>query len=96
MTSTIEQFRRDIDSGLTADKTSVIDPAAAPLGADEEAAGTPLSAQVITDTHEHELALGREVLAQRRGYLEAALVVLLTLIVTCALVALTSSWHHWL
>lgn len=42
-TRTIEQLRHDIDSGRTADKVAVGDPAAAPLGADDEAAGTPVS-----------------------------------------------------
>jgi hypothetical protein len=40
---TIEQLRHDIDSGRTGDKVAVGDPAAAPLGADDEAAGTPVS-----------------------------------------------------
>jgi hypothetical protein len=40
--STIEQLRDDIDHGRTCDKVDALDPAVAPLGADEEAAGTPL------------------------------------------------------
>jgi hypothetical protein len=35
------QLKHDIDSGRTGDKIPVFDPAAAPLGTDEEAAGTP-------------------------------------------------------
>ena len=35
------QLRRDIDSGTTGDKVGWPDPAAAPLGTDDEAAGTP-------------------------------------------------------
>jgi hypothetical protein len=38
---TIEQLRRDIDRGMAADKVRLTDPAAAPLGTDDEAAGTP-------------------------------------------------------
>jgi hypothetical protein len=34
----IEQLRRQIDSGKTGDKIAVMDPAAAPLGSDDEAA----------------------------------------------------------
>ena len=41
--SAVERLRTDIDSGRTHDKVSGPDPAAAPLGADEEAAGTPIS-----------------------------------------------------
>lgn len=37
--STSAQLRRDIESGQTGDKVAVIDPAAAPLGTDDEAAG---------------------------------------------------------
>jgi hypothetical protein len=39
--STVEQLRDDIDHGRTCDKIDAPDPAVAPLGADEEAAGTP-------------------------------------------------------
>jgi len=41
--STADQLRRDIDRGRTGDKVSWPDPASAPLGTDEEAAGTPLA-----------------------------------------------------
>jgi hypothetical protein len=37
--SRVEQLRADIDSGRTGDKVAHPDPAAAPLGADDEAAG---------------------------------------------------------
>ena len=40
---TVDQLRADIDHGHTGDKVAGSDPAAAPLGADEEAAGTPVS-----------------------------------------------------
>lgn len=39
--TTAERLRHDIDSGRTRDKVSGPDPAAAPLGTDAEAAGTP-------------------------------------------------------
>jgi hypothetical protein len=39
-----DQLRSAIDSGGTGDKVAFPDPAAAPLGTDEEAAGTPVSA----------------------------------------------------
>jgi hypothetical protein len=38
---TVEQIRRDVDTGRSGDKHAYPDPAAAPLGADEEAAGSP-------------------------------------------------------
>jgi hypothetical protein len=40
---TVDQLRADIDHRRTGDKVAGSDPAAAPLGADEEAAGTPVS-----------------------------------------------------
>jgi hypothetical protein len=41
--STADQLRHDIDRGRTGDKISWPDPASAPLGTDEEAAGTSLA-----------------------------------------------------
>jgi hypothetical protein len=46
--STTEQLRADIDSGRTGDKVPGLDPAAAPLGTDEEAAGTPVRGGAVT------------------------------------------------
>jgi|GEM_PF-3134137 len=44
---TTEQLRRDIDSGRTGDKAPGLDPAAAPLGTDEEAGGAgPTAAEI--------------------------------------------------
>ncbi len=45
--STPAQLRADIDAGKTGDKVAWPDPAAAPLGTDEEAADTPLSPQAV-------------------------------------------------
>lgn len=45
--ATVAQLKNDIDSGRTGDKTGGFDPAAAPLGTDDEAAGTPPSPEVI-------------------------------------------------
>jgi hypothetical protein len=44
---TSAQLRNQIDSGRTGDKVGGFDPAAAPLGSDDEAAGTPPSPQAI-------------------------------------------------
>jgi hypothetical protein len=51
---TAAKLRSDIDSGRTGDKVRAPDPAAAPLGADEEAAGTPLSRAVIAQARQTE------------------------------------------
>ncbi|MBS7539496.1 hypothetical protein [Ancylobacter lacus] len=44
---TVDRLRHDIDRGLTGDKVPFPDPAAAPLGTDDEAAGTPASPEAI-------------------------------------------------
>jgi len=43
-TPTTDQIREAIDSGSTGEKVGMPDPAAAPLGTDAEAAGTPPTA----------------------------------------------------
>jgi hypothetical protein len=51
-----DQLRDDIDRGRTGEKVNFSDPAAAPLGTDEEAAGTPLDATVVAMVRDRELA----------------------------------------
>jgi hypothetical protein len=41
------KLKRDIDTGRTRDKVPFPDPAAAPLGTDDEAAGTPPSPEAV-------------------------------------------------
>lgn len=53
--TTVEQLRRDIDRGVTHDKVPGSDPAAAPLGADEEAAGTPPPSGAVATDREWQL-----------------------------------------
>lgn len=45
--ATTDQLRDDIQSGRTGDKVPGFDPAAAPLGTDDEAAGAPPSPQTV-------------------------------------------------
>ena len=52
--SNLTQLRRDITSGATGDKVPVIDPAATPLGTDDEAAGAPPSPEMIAAVRRHE------------------------------------------
>jgi hypothetical protein len=63
----IDQLRDDIDRGRTGEKVDGSDPAAAPLGTDEEAAGTPLSASVIAQTRDRELSRPRQPPQHRHG-----------------------------
>jgi hypothetical protein len=52
--ATVEQLRGDIDSGATGDKVPVLDPAAAPLGTDAEAAGVPVRPATVVTVREAE------------------------------------------
>ena len=59
--SSVAELRGDIDRGLTGDKVAVLDPAAVPLGTDEEAAGTPVDPAVIFQVRSRELEQGQQV-----------------------------------
>ncbi|MGQ4272932.1 hypothetical protein [Terrihabitans sp. B22-R8] len=50
-----EQLRADIDKGRTGDKIAGSDPAASPLGTDEEAAGTPPPSDAVSDSRANEI-----------------------------------------
>jgi hypothetical protein len=54
--ATSAQLRADIDSGRTGDKVPALDPAAAPLGTDEEAAGTPTAPEMLAMARSEERA----------------------------------------
>ena len=54
----VDRFRKDIDRGEAGDKTDYPDPAAAPLGTDDEAGGHPAT--------EEELRIAREAEIRRR------------------------------
>lgn len=59
MSNGIERLRNAIDRGETRDKVPFSDPAAAPLGADDEAAGVPPSRSAV------DLAMRNEVEPRR-------------------------------
>lgn len=82
--TTVDRLRADIDAGRTGDKVAASDPAAAPLGADEEAAGTPLSPNEITLARQEELKPAHD----RRGGYVRPVVAALTLSIGFAGVAL--------
>lgn len=64
--SSSAELRGDIDRGLTGDKVAAEDPAAAPLGTDDEAAGTPTPPEVMAQVLERELEQGRQLRRGRR------------------------------
>jgi hypothetical protein len=55
---TTARLRHDIDRGRGGDKVDNIDPAAAPLGTDDEAAGKPPSPAEIHLAYRHEVGRG--------------------------------------
>ncbi|MGK9167445.1 hypothetical protein KXR53_14165 [Inquilinus limosus] len=94
---TTEQLRHDIDRGLTGDKIPVQDPAAAPLGTDDEAAGMPPTPDEIHNARSREaigrppdtsLARGRETADLRVPVSLGPIWVVVTLFVLLLLVAL--------
>jgi hypothetical protein len=80
----VAQLRDDIDSGRTGDKVAAIDHAAAPLGTDEEVAGTPVPPDLIARTRGIERkSIGDATAASQKtvaGRLMLAVVLLLGLI----------------
>lgn len=54
--SNASQLQNDIDSGRTGDKVAGFDPAAAPLGTDDEAAGTPPTPAAVAEARSFETA----------------------------------------
>ncbi len=52
--STTAQLRHDIDTGKTRDKVDHADPAAAPLGTDDEAGGQPPKPAAIDEARQQE------------------------------------------
>jgi hypothetical protein len=52
---TASKLRHDIDRGRGGDKVDAIDPAAAPLGTDDEAAGTPVPPEAVAMAYAQEI-----------------------------------------
>jgi hypothetical protein len=78
--SAASQLRDDIDRGRSGEKVNWPDPAAAPLGTDDEAAGTPSPTAAINATRHRERARPAESLARWRPHafwVQVAIVVLL-------------------
>lgn len=64
--SSAAELRHDIDRGLTGDKVAVEDPAAAPLGTDDEAAGSPPDPEIMAEVRQRELRRGERIRRARR------------------------------
>jgi hypothetical protein len=61
------RLRADIDAGKTGDKTPGEDPAAAPLGTDEEAAGTPIDPELAEQVRRTERRPDGEALSRQNA-----------------------------
>jgi len=83
--ATLEQLRADIDSGRTGDKVPAPDPAIAPLGTDDEAAGQPPSPEIIDLARKLENRRVRH--AAERGIGSAWIMIVFTVFAGVALVA---------
>src|SRR5690348_8896044 len=79
--SAASQLRDDIDRGRTGEKVDWPDPAAAPLGTDDEAAGTPSQTGAINALRHRERARPAESVSDRwrphASWVQVAIVVLL-------------------
>jgi hypothetical protein len=81
---TVDSLREDIDRGITGDKVPGSDPAAAPLGTDDEAAGTPpTQAEISLEARSRSVPPPAEAAGKgrRAAWLAGAGVVVLLLVV---------------
>jgi len=85
---TSAQLRHGIASGQAGDKISNIDPAAAPLGTDDEAGGNPPTQQQLAQAAVHELRKAPQSPLQLEWGPIAALLGSVALLVTLTLVCL--------
>ena len=86
--SSTEQLRADIDHGRTGDKVDFPDPAAVPLGTDDEAAGTPTPGEIISAVRRAERQEFRQPAQRQHGLGWAWLLVGFILLCACGAVAL--------
>jgi hypothetical protein len=75
---TIARLRHDIDRGRGGDKVDNIDPAAAPLGTDDEAAGKPPTAAEVELAYKHEV--GRGVSSERKSDQDHGVAILVSVV----------------
>ena len=84
---TAERLRADIDAGYTGDKVPASDPAMAPLGTDEEAAGSPPSAEAVAQARRHETSTPVSQPQPRKGLGYAWVLISITIIFAVVIVA---------
>ena len=84
--ASIDRLRADIDSGRTGEKVNHPDPAAAPLGTDEEAAGTPVPKTAVAQTS------ARERRARPDARWDGGAVMMIAAILAIALALMAGFW----
>ena len=84
---TTAMLKHEIDRGRGGDKVDAFDPAAAPLGTDDEAAGTPPQPEAIAQAYSQEIDSTRE--SSKRADSDHAVAIYVGLIL--ALVAILSA-----
>ena len=89
--TTTERLRADIDGGRTGDKVAGSDPAAAPLGTDDEAAGTPPRPEDVAVARTHELKHGG-----RQSDENGSSVLLYMMILSAVMLVLTGALLYFL
>jgi hypothetical protein len=98
-TATSDQLKHDIDAGRTGDKVCASDPAAAPLGTDEEAAGAPIDPLLLAKVRDAErkkaASLADPVDARRRDIFSAVVIWLSAVSAGCATVVGSMALTRW-
>jgi hypothetical protein len=92
---TTARLRAEIDSGRTGDKVATIDPAAAPLGTDDEAAGTPPTLDAVALARRHELKYAHDRGDQRKASAALVYTALLAVIAAILVGVLFFIIPHW-
>ena len=92
---TTARLRAEIDSGRTGDKVATIDPAAVPLGTDDEAAGTPPTAHAIALARSHELKYAHDRGDQRKAGAALVYTAVLAVIAAILIGVLYFVIPHW-
>jgi hypothetical protein len=89
----VDRLRADIDRGKTGDKVPAADPAAAPLGTDDEFAGVSLAPALAARTHVREIEIGPAHPPQRmRGLGYAWILVGVIVVLAAGLIGLMIAW----
>ena len=70
---TTDRLRHDIDRGRARDKVAFRDPAAAPLGTDDEAAGTPPAPESVQLAYD--LEIGRSATSADHGRIDSGVAI---------------------